>query len=261
MSFCEVADNLRQSFRVLAGSRPRGEVLELPGVSIASLGVMFQMFNAAFLNEPVETSAVLDERLQMARRHFDSRQMQWSFWFCEDWLMPGIRRKLSRACEGFGLRLSAEMPGMSAERLLPPSRNLPALEVRPVEPGTVLNDFQAIGSHCFHVPISWFSEVFNEQVTERRDFVCWVGYCEGTPVATAASVRSGDTLGIYNVATAPSFRRRGFGEAITRYAIDAALREDGAREIVLQSTSQGHGVYCRMGFRPVTRVLVYNSTR
>lgn len=235
--------------------------MELAGVSIASLGVMFQMFNAAFLSGPVATPAALEERLQMARKHFDERQTQWSFWFCEDWLSPGIRRKLSRACETYGLRLSAEMPGMVAEHILPPSRRLPEIEVRPVEPGATLNDFRAIGSNCFHVPLSWFSEVFNEQITERRGFVCWVGYSDGIPVATAASVRSGETLGIYNVATAPSFRRRGFGEAITRFAIDAGLQENGAKEVVLQSTSQGHGVYCRMGFHPVTRVLVYNSIR
>lgn len=261
MTFCDVAANLRQSFRVLASDRPRADVLEFPGVSIASLGVMFQMFNAAFLNERVETPAALDERLKIARQHFDSRQMQWSFWFCEDWLAPPIRRKLSRACDTHGLRLSAEMPGMATERILPPSRKLPPLEVRPVEPGGTLNDFRAIGSNCFHVPVAWFSEVFNEQMTERHEFVCWAGYSDGTPVATAASVQSGDTLGIYNIATTPAFRRRGYGEAITRYAIDAGLRQSGARQIVLQSTAQGQGIYCRMGFRPVTRVLVYNSTR
>src|ERR1700733_13821453 len=47
MDFHPVEENLRQSFRVLAAGRPRCDVIELPGVSIASLGVAFQMFNAA----------------------------------------------------------------------------------------------------------------------------------------------------------------------------------------------------------------------
>lgn len=261
MTFREVAENLRQSFRVLAGDKPRGEALELPGVSIASLGVMFQMFNAAFLSEPVETPAALEDRLQAAKRHFDSRGMQWSFWICEDWLAPGIRRKLSRACESHGLRLSAEMPGMAAECIQPPSRKLPAIEVRRVESGGTLDDFRAIGATCFHVPIAWFSEVFDEKVAKRGAFVCWVGYRDGVPIATAASVRSDGGLGIYNVATAPEYRRRGYAEAITRYTIDAGLRDGESHRIVLQSTSQGQGIYARMGFRPVTRVLVYNSVR
>jgi GNAT superfamily N-acetyltransferase len=261
VSFRDVAENLRQSFRTLAEGRPGAEVVELAGVSIASLGVAFQMFNAAFLSEPVETEAELESRLRAAAGYFNSRGLPWAFWICEDWLAAPVRRKLSRACQTYGLRLSAEMPGMATGRLRPPTRTLPGMEVRPVEPGTALNDFRALGSTCFHVPIAWFSEVFDELVAERGAFRCWVGYREGSPVATAATVLSERALGIYNVATAPEHRKHGYAEAITRFAIDQALAEDPARRLVLQSTSQGHRLYDRMGFYPVTRVLVYNSAR
>ena len=87
-----------------------------------------------------------------------------------------------------------------------------------------------------------------------------VGYHGGSPVATAATVTSNGVIGLYNVATAPEHRQRGYGEAITRHALDAATRENGVGGIVLQSTSQGLRLYERMGFQPVTRVLVYNST-
>ncbi len=261
MSFRDVAENLRQSFRTLAVGRPGAEVVELAGVSIASLGVAFQMFNAAFLSEPVETQQELEDRLRAAAGYFASRGLPWAFWICEDWLAGAIRRKLSRACQTHGLRLSAEMPGMAAGRLKPPTRTLPEMDVRPMEQGTTLNDFRALGSTCFHVPIAWFSEVFDERVAERKVFRCWVGYREGVPVATAASVLSAGALGVYNVATAPEHRKHGYAEAITRFAIDSASREGEARRLVLQSTSQGHRLYDRMGFYPVTRVLVYNSGR
>ncbi len=259
MSFRDVAENLRQSFRTLADGRPGAEVVELAGVSIASLGVAFQMFNAAFLSEPVETQGELENRLRTAAGYFDSRGLPWAFWICEDWLAAVIRRKLSRACETYGLRLSAEMPGMATGRLRPPTRTLPEMEVRAMEPGTTLNDFRALGSTCFHVPIAWFSEVFDERVAEGKVFRCWIGYREGVPVATAASVLSERALGIYNVATAPEHRKHGYAETITRFAIAQALDEAPAPPRVLQSTAQGHRLYDRMGFYPVTRVLVYNS--
>lgn len=255
-----MAENLRQSFRTLAEGRPGAEVVELAGVSIASLGVSFQMFNAAFLSEPVETQPEFENRLRAAAAYFNSRGLPWAFWICEDWMAAGIRRKLSRACQAHGLRLSAEMPGMATSRLRPPTRRLPEMEMRPMEPGATLNDFRALGSTCFHVPIAWFSEVFDERVAERKVFRCWVGYREGVPVATAASVLSERALGIYNVATAPEHRKRGYAEAITRFAIDSGSQESQARPLILQSTSQGHRLYDRMGFYPVTRVLVYNST-
>ncbi len=74
VSFRDVAENLRQSFRTLAEGRPGAEVVELAGVSIASLGVAFQMFNAAFLSEPVETQQELEDRLRTAAGYFDSRR-------------------------------------------------------------------------------------------------------------------------------------------------------------------------------------------
>jgi len=259
--FRRVEENLRQSFRVLADGRAGADVTELPGISVASLGAAFQMFNAAFPSEPVETQAELEARLGMTRSHFEEHGRPWSFWCCEDWLAPDLRRRLSRTCEGFGLRLSSELAGMVTERIEPPAPRLPALDIRRVESTRTLEDFRTVGSICFHVPIVWFSEVFDENVAARRRFVCWVGYRDGVPIATAATVACDDVAGLYNVATLPNYRGRGCGEAITRYAIAAAMRENKVERAVLQSTSQGLSLYQRMGFETVTRILVYNSVR
>lgn len=234
---------------------------ELPGVSLASLGAAFQMFNAAFPSEAVENQADLERRLDTMRSHFENHRQSWAFWCCEDWIAPEIRRKLSRTCECFGLRLSSELTGMVAERIQPPKPRLPALDVRRVTTEATLDDFRTVGSVCFHVPMVWFSEVFDENIAARRKFVCWVGYREGQPVSTAATVTCDGVVGLYNVATVPGHRERGFGEAITRYAMGAAMRENRVERAVLQSTSQGLSIYKRMGFEPVTRILVYNSVR
>jgi len=280
MEFRAVEENLRQSFRVLATGRPAADVSELRGVTIASLGAQFQMFNAAFLSAPVETVEELEERVETARAHFAARAMDWSFWFCQDWLASGARRKLSRACQGAGLRLCAEMPGMVAAEIRKPGRRLPEMEFRRVVRGQEVEDFRAVGATCFHVPLGWFSEVFDHDMARRAEFVCWVGYVGGEPVATAATVRApAAVIGVYNVATAPAHRGRGYGESITRYAIDAARASsadgsDAARasraggsgaarlgndRVILQSTSHGYGLYQRMGFGEVTRIVVYNS--
>jgi ribosomal protein S18 acetylase RimI-like enzyme len=261
MEFRPVEENLRQSFRVLASGRASADVAELPGVSIASLGVAFQMFNAAFLNSPVESHQEMETRLQIARAHFESRGMAWSFWICEDWLPRPVRRRLSRTCQSFGLRLSAEMPGMIAGRVAAPARQLPELEIRRVDSPEILRDFRAIGSTCFHVPPAWFSEVFDDNFGARAPFACIVGYRQGMPVATAASVYSGDAIGLYNIATAPEYREHGYAEVITRSAVAAALSKYGDMPLVLQSTSQALTLYERMGFRAVTRIVAFNSVR
>src|SRR5271165_6055321 len=109
------------------------------------------MFNAAFLSAPVETQEAMETRLDIARQHFQTRGIGWSFWICEDWLTRAVRRRLSRTCQAFGLRLSAELPGMATSRIETPARRLPELEIRGMDSEAALRDFRAIGSTCFHV--------------------------------------------------------------------------------------------------------------
>ncbi|MGA2038323.1 MAG: GNAT family N-acetyltransferase [Bryobacteraceae bacterium] len=258
MTFVAVAENLRESFRIIAGSRAVGEVRELPGVSIASAGVAFQMFNAAFLSGPVETEAELARRILLPSLQFNTRGLEWSFWVCEDWLAPKAHRRLRQTFERHGLRHTTDLPGMVAEKVRPPTRQLPAMEIRRVCDSSTGDDFRAIGSVCFHVPIVWFNEVFDHDAVWER-FAGYVGYVDGVPVATTAIVPCGDTIGVYNVATLPDRRRRGYGEAVMRRALAEAERERPSRPVVLQSTEAGLRLYERMGFRTVARFSVYAS--
>lgn len=258
MTFENVADNLRESFRVIAASRGPGELRELRGVSIASSGVTFQMFNAAFLSGPVAHDAELAQRIMLPKVHFNARGLEWAFWVCEDWMAPGTRRRSRTAFEKHGLRHSVDLPGMVAERVFPPARRLPPIEVRRAVSGPAGDAFCEIGSTCFHVPLPWFREVFdNELVWER--FAGYVGYVDGEPVSTAATVMGGGAVGVYNVATLPGHQRRGYGEAVMRHAIEDAQREHGVGRTILQSTPAGLRLYQRMGFKTVTRVSVYST--
>lgn len=251
--------NLRESFRVLAAGRSASDLAELDGVSICSLGVAFRMFNAAFLNSTVEDARALASRLSLARDRFAAAGRSWSFWFSEEWLARSPQRSLVDTCEGFGLHPAAEVTGMAATELRPAKRSLPALDFRPVSgDSAVLQDFRFIGATCFHVIPAWFNEVFDETI-HSRPFRCWVGYYGDHAVATAATTVSDGVIGIYNVATLPEARGRGYAEAVTRHAAAAAQRESGLNRLILQATPQGESLYRRLGFRDVSRIVVFNS--
>jgi GNAT superfamily N-acetyltransferase len=258
LTFANVADNLRESFRVIAAARATGELRELRGVSIASAGVTFQMFNAAFLAAPVRSEADLSQRIMVPSVHFDARGLEWAYWVCDDLMHSSVRRRARQTFEKHGLRHSVDLPGMVAERVLPPAGRLPELDVRRVYRGAERDAFCEIGSLCFHVPLVWFREVFdNDAVWDR--FAGYVGYAEGEPVSTAAIVMGGDAIGVYNVATIPTHQRRGFGEAVMRHAIDCARRQHGIERSILQSTPAGYRLYERMGYRTVAKVSVYST--
>jgi len=258
MEFQAVESNLRDSFRVVAAHRSAGELRELEGVSIASAGVAFQMFNTAFLSAAVATEPELDRRVAQAAVHFAARGQRWSYWICHGWLENRTQRRLSQVLRKRSLYQAVELPGMLAEQILPPERTLPELEVRRVWPGPVKDAFCAIGSLCFNVPLGWFCEVFDGDGI-WADFCAWVGYAGGEPVATAATVMGGGAVGVYNVATIPSHRRTGYGEAVMRFALEQARQAHGVTRTILQATPQGLGLYQRMGYRTVTSVSVFCS--
>ena len=253
-----MADNLRESFRVIAASRQAGEIRELPGVSIASAGVAFQMFNAAFLSGAVLTEGELSQRLLLPSLHFDARGQEWAYWVCEDWIHPRARRRSRKLFERLGLRHSVDLPGMAAETIRPPIRLPAELDVRRVCQGPTRDAFCAIGSVCFHVPLAWFQEVFDSPSVWRH-FAGYVGYYDQEPVSTAAVIVGGGALGVYNVATLPGWQRRGFGETVMRHALADAQSRLGLCRAVLQSTPAGLRIYERMGFRRVASVAVYAS--
>jgi len=258
VDFESVANNLRESFRIVAGSRGAGEVRELRGVSIASAGVTFQMFNAAFLSGPVTSEPELTQRLMLASVHFQARGLEWAYWVCEDWLENRLRKRSRTLFERHGMRLSTSLPGMIAERILPPAKALPSIPIRRVCDGGTRTAFCEIGSVCFHVPLSWFKEVFDSDSVWDR-FQSYVGYVDGEPVTTTSIVAGGGVMGVYNVATLPGRQRCGYGEAVMRHALSEAGGENGAEPVILQSTPAGLRLYERMGFRTVARVAVYSS--
>jgi GNAT superfamily N-acetyltransferase len=259
MDFHPVEQNLRESFRILAAARERADVREVEGVSITSLGATFQMFNAAFLNSYVEGEADLERRIALASIHFAERQIHWAFWLCDSFLDRRLQRKTERIFSRMGLSLSSELPAMATEALVAPWRRLPRIEIQPVEDLASRRAFCEIGAVCFHVPLLWFEEVFDDRMAERSDFVPWIAYADGEPVATAATVVAADAIGVYNVGTLPAHRGRGIGEAIVRYAIDRAREQSGIVRTVLQSTSFGYDLYRKMGYRKVGQVLVFTS--
>jgi hypothetical protein len=162
------------------------------------------------------------------------------------------------------MRAVAEMPGMAADSLrdavwfsLRP-RSAPPLDIRRADNAEAMGDFRSVGSLCFHVPPVWFHEVFDDTIPSR-EFRCWVGYRGELPVATAATLVSDGVIGLYNVASIPGEQRKGYGEAITRHAVAEAAKESGLRRVILQATSQGERLYRKLGFREVSRLIVFNS--
>lgn len=80
-----------------------------------------------------------------------------------------------------------------------------------------------------------------------RNYGLWL---DGDLVATSSLALNDGVAGIYNVATLPHARRKGFATVLTAQAIRDG-RELGASVAILQSSKAGFGVYRSLGFEQV----------
>ena len=99
-----------------------------------------------------------------------------------------------------------------------------------------------------------FSVVAVEAPTEM---VLLNGFADGQAVASAAVFFTGKVAGIFDIATRPEHRGRGFGSAMFAAALHVAA-DAGARLAVLQASPDGLNIYQRAGFKPLGTFEVWN---
>jgi ribosomal protein S18 acetylase RimI-like enzyme len=83
-----------------------------------------------------------------------------------------------------------------------------------------------------------------------------VARLDGESVAARIALDLDGDCGIYNVGTMEHARRRGLGTAVTAVLVHDAL-ERGCETASLRSTATAEGVYARVGFRDLGRILEY----
>jgi GNAT superfamily N-acetyltransferase len=249
-----VADNLVEALRFFGRARADAEIRDLPGLTLIYCGLNYAAFNAALLTRQLEEdAAALERQVALAASHFQSRKLRWTLWICDDFLSPRLRRQASHIFGRHGLRPLTQAPGMYTEHLRAPNRTLPAVEVQRVSDQRTRAAFAEIMSTAFDIPNSVSTSIYGSEQAWCGGFEGYVGYAHGRAVTTAASMLTGDVIGLYSVATVPHFRRQGFAEAIMRQIIDQAR----VPRTVLQSTQSGLALYEKMGYRAVTDFAVY----
>jgi hypothetical protein len=107
-----------------------------------------------------------------------------------------------------------------------------------------------IAGPAFDAPPELLAGVITRRVLALPELHWYVGEVDGAPVVTAISVVVNGGVGIFNVATPPDRRRRGYGAAATAGALNDGLAA-GAGHGWLQSTDIGHGIYERLGFETI----------
>ena len=257
--FAAMEENLRATLAVFARAHRDGETRDLPGVSLASSGLEFSMFNTAVLTAPVETAQELEGRIRTAAEFFGSRGLAWSFWVCQGWIDARLRTKVRIGFDRRKLHLVIELPGMAAERIAPAIRPPVPMLIRRVSDAQTRSDFAHIMTVAFGIPVPISRAVYASERTWDDGFTGYLGYADRLPVCSAATMVTGITSGLYAVGTLPGYQHRGFAETLMRHALDEIRQSVGIEGSLLQSSEAGLSLYKRMGYRTETRYAVFAS--
>jgi hypothetical protein len=150
--------------------------------------------------------------------------------------------------ERFGMLAGEDIPLMTTTaRADEPA--IDGLSLRVLEPGEARLHCDVAGPG-FDAPPDLLAGVITPAVLAQPGVSAYVGEVDGEPVVTAMSIALDGGVGIFNVATPPEHRRRGYGAAATARALNDGLAA-GAGYGWLQSTAIGHGIYERLGFATI----------
>jgi hypothetical protein len=241
-------DNMCAWLRVSCGQVPGSLVREARGVAAFGSGLPIPLFNQIVVTaDDAPVAAMTDAVAALQERSAPFYVV----------LRRGIDDRFGSLLRGLGLVLDEGiLPGMALHPIPPATSPAEGHVIRRIADAAGLDDHLRVVTDGFEIPEPIARPWIGEALWERAGCSVYVGYTDGVPVSSGFSVRTGRTLGVYNIATVESARRRGHGAAMTaRLAADGAAA--GCDVAILQASDMGKPVYERLGYRTVVGRDVY----
>jgi ribosomal protein S18 acetylase RimI-like enzyme len=158
--------------------------------------------------------------------------------------------ELEAEAQRLGLTAAERIPAMvmAADELRDPGAR--DIEITRVTGKADLDRTLSVMEAGFEVPPGLLQALCCPAVAQVPGVSIYLATVDGEPVSTATSWLGDGGIGIFNVATPPAMRGRGYGTAVTARAAAEGFMA-GAELAWLQSSHLGESVYRRMGFRQV----------
>lgn len=238
--------NMVEAFVSLPAYQDGGFVQRREGVVIAATGSPVALFNEILpVGDPVSPDALADA-VQMLCDAGLAGFVQVRDGL-DDGLVPVLRQ--------LGLE---EVPDASWPAMvltdLPGTPEVPGgLEVRrATDPDTLADHLRSTGGDPERTA-TWLGR----GILDEPAWSLFVGYVDGHPVARSMGLCHDGVVGVYNVGTRESARRRGYGWALTE-AVLVAGAEAGCTLATLQSSAMAQPMYEAHGFRTLFRYRAFH---
>lgn len=244
-------DNMIEALSLAGAVTPGALARRDGGVALISTRLPILLFNQVIVESGGASEAAIADAVGVARSRDAGFVVNLRVGDDDRWLSLMGRLGLEP--------LSPEpwMPGMALHPVIASTVPVGAgHEIRRVVDASGLEDHVVTAAAGFEMPESILRGVVGPAIVSDPRATFYVGYADGVPVTTGMGFRTGRTIGIYNVSTIASHRRRGYGAAMTARIADDGLAS-GCDVAILQASDMGYPVYERLGYRTVVRYMGY----
>ena len=245
-------ENMVEALVIVGAQAPGALVTRADGVALIATGLPLRLFNQVLIEGKTVAPEAIEAAVATTRARGDRFVVNLRAG-TDDTYLPLV-------AELDLVPMSADpwMPGMALHPLPAHATAAPAPghEIRRVTDGPGVRDHILTAAAGFEMPVDWVEAIMSEALAVRPEVAVYVGYTDGHPVSTGLGIRTGRTIGIYNIATLETARRRGHGAAMTMRIVDDGAA-DGCDVAILQASDMGRPIYERLGFRTVVEYVGY----
>jgi GNAT superfamily N-acetyltransferase len=249
----ELAESLHQfvtTWKLIGKPFPNVDQIDKPGLAISWPNTQFPFYNAIFLNEEVTEAPVLWERVTEAAAYMRARPHGGLFVVCLDYVNGSARKHCSTILSQAKFVQAIPMTGMAGDIFPMQAPGHTALRFERISNDKTIRDFAELNCVSYYVPTETSLSLVKEHTLWRDHAYGFVAYQGDKPVATATGIINEGCIFLFLVATAPDARRKGYGEAVCRHALQTAHEATGIWRTVLHATDAGYPVYLRLGYHP-----------
>jgi GNAT superfamily N-acetyltransferase len=254
----ELVESMQQFitiWKLIGKPFPGVDGTDRPGLAISWPATHFPFYNAVFLSEHLTDAHVLRNRVQEAAAYMRGRPNGGLFVVCLDNLAGAARRDLDTILAQSEFVQAIPMTGMAGDILPIETPAHPVLRFERIGNDATIRDFAELNSVSYEVPVEAGLSLVKEPTLWREHAYGFVAYEGDKPVSTATGIVNEGCIFLFLVATLPEARRKGYGEAVVRHALQAAHRATGIRRTVLHATEAGCPVYVRLGYIPTVKFM------
>ena len=254
----ELAESLHQFISVwkLIG-RPFPEVdqADRPGLAVTWPNTRFPFYNALFLTEQLTDAQLLQGRVEAAAAYLRAQSNGGLFVVCLDNLSGAAKESLPAILADAKIVQAMPMTGMAGNILPMAAPGHPCLRFERVLNDRTIEDLALLNCISYDVPIETRHSLAKEHTLWREHAYGFVAYEGDKPVSTATAIINENCVFLFLVATLPEVRRKGYGEAVVRHALQTGHEAAGMCRTVLHATDAGYPLYLRLGYHPTAKFM------